>query len=47
VQQLLLTGRQALTRYHDKTIALNEGLAPYFVLEPADIARYLLMSDQG
>jgi len=45
VQQLVLTGRQALQRYHDKSIALNEGLAPYIVLEADDITRYLAMTD--
>lgn len=47
VQQLLLTGRQALERYRVRNIVLNEGLAPYFVIEPSDIERYLRMSDEG
>lgn len=46
-QQLLLTGRQALQRYHDQGVVLNAGLAPYFTLAPEDITRYLAMSDDG
>ena len=44
-QQLLLTGRQALTRCHDAGVVLNPGLAPYITLDPDEIARYLAMSD--
>jgi hypothetical protein len=43
--QLLLTGREALTRYRVRNIALNEGLAPSLVLAPSDIERYLAMPD--
>jgi hypothetical protein len=46
-QQLLLTGREALQRYHQEGIVLNAGLAPYFTLDPDDITRYLAMSDDG
>lgn len=46
-QQLILTGRQALERYHDQSIVLNGGLAPMFTLDPDDITRYLAMSDEG
>ena len=47
-QQLLLTGREALTRYRAENIVLNEGcMGPYLTLEPADIERYLAMSDNG
>jgi hypothetical protein len=45
---LLLTGREALTRYRDRNIALNETcLAPNLILHPVDIERYLAMSDDG